>query len=1210
MRITYSTATDRARAASEARKGTRRGVEFVALACTSLISLVGFILVYNAKTAAAPDIARQLGEKTVVDLNRVQSAADLLPALGAINQGVSNPAKAGSHEGTNPAEAGSHERTNPARAGSRESERQAIAERLYTFLATTDNGARRKLESVGGLGRAGVTAGEIARDRRLAFLTDRLTPSNAAATPAKPAPADRTISLLTGAQIADLRPSMVVRSLGDFRWSFLTAVVMFFAGFWLVHVFGQVRRAWAPKLTGGTLGTGERGRPGLLGQVSQVGGRGDALLLPIVQLLCGIGLMTMTSLRDPWRDAMLLTRFAQGTMLGCVLMAAVSIIDFQRSELRKLSYVPLAAAFLLSLLLILFGTGPGASDARVNLFGMQPVEVIRVLVLLFLAGYFANRWEFLRELKEERPPHPLLRGFEVPRLEYVLPVLVGIGLVLVFFFLQKDLGPALVLSCVFLALYGVARKRLTLVVAGLLLLVAGFAAGYLLDFPHTVVQRVAMWRSPWDNAVRGGDQVSHAIWALATGAWSGSGLGLGDPRFIPAAHTDLVLAAIGEELGFAGLLAVFALFALLTWRALRIALGAPGDYTFFLALGITLSFALELLLIAGGILGLLPLTGVVTPFLSYGRSSMFANLAALGALLAISERSTKTVKIEFRTPVIAIAGITAVLAGIIVLRLGLVQVLAADHFVSAANLTVQADGGRRFEYNPRLLAVAPQIVRGTIYDRNGVPLAATKRADLEKHADELEKLGVKLDERCPRPDARCYPFGGLTFHLLGDWDRKVNWAARNTSFEERDSDRVLRGYDDHARVVNVADARTGAVTHVIRRDYRELVPLVRHRYEPDHPSVKTLLHSPRDLRMSIDIRLQVRVADDLKKRVEAAGKNAGAAVVLSDAGDLLAAVSYPWPQEGAWDPASAGFSRRSASDPASAGVGRRGASAVGGDTDIEEDETDEALLDRARYGLYPPGSSFKLVTATAALRKDPSLEHATFTCQRLPDGRVGAPIRGWGRPIRDDVQDTVPHGTLDMPRAIVVSCNAYFAQLGMRVGAQSLIDTAHLFEISLGQPESLKQVRDLLPFSAYGQGQVLASPFKMARVAATIADGGSMPYGRWVIDDSNRRADAPRSILSPPLAGLLARTMREVVTSGTGRSLIGIEPPIAGKTGTAEVQGEASHSWFVGFAPYAAPVGKRIAFAVIIEHGGYGGASAAPVAGDIVTDARQLGIIK
>jgi cell division protein FtsW (lipid II flippase)/cell division protein FtsI/penicillin-binding protein 2 len=1135
MRITYSTAADRAKTSAETRKVARRGVEFLALACTSLICLVGLVLVYNAKTAGASDVEQQLGERRVVDLSRVQSAADLLPGLTTI--------------------------TDPT-------ERRIVSEHLYAFVTATDgSGTRRMPESVAALGRTTVTAGDIGRDRRLAFLKERLKPAPVNGG-AKPTDAERTVPLLTASQLADIKPSFIVRSVADYRRSFSVVVAIFFAGFWFVHLFGRLQDR-----------------------------KNDALLVPIVQVLCAIGLMTMVSLRDPWRDAMLFTRFAQGTALGCVLMAAVSAIDFQRSTLRKLSYVPLAGAFALSVLLILFGSGPGTSDAKVNLFGVQPVEAIRLLVLLFLAGYFANRWEFLRELKEERVPHPLLKGFDIPRLEYVLPVVVGIGLVLVFFFLQKDLGPALILSCVFLSLYGVARKRVMLVAAGLLLLVAGFGAGYLLDFPHTVVQRVAIWRSPWDNPVRGGDQVAHAIWALATGGWSGSGLGLGDPHVIPAAHTDLVLAAVGEELGFAGIVAVFGLYALLGWRALRIALGAPGDYTFFLALGITLSLLLEVLLIAGGLLALMPLTGVVTPFLSYGRSAMLANFAALGALLSISERSTRSTKAEFRAPVLVIAGITAVLGGAVILRLGLVQVLRGNDFVSAATLTVQADGMRRFEYNPRLLAVARQIVRGTIYDRNRIPLASSRPADIEQHREDLEKLGVQPDEQCSRVGARCYPFGGLTFHLLGDWNSKVNWAASNTSFEERDDDRVLRGYDDHARVVNVTDPRTGAMTHVIRRDYRELLPLVRHRYQPDHDAVKRLLGAPRDVRMSIDVRLQMRVAAELKKRIDSAGKQVGAAVVLSDSGDLLAAVSYPWPASldvvGATQPSP--LTRASGAEA---------------DSERAADNENESLLDRARYGLYPPGSSFKLVTATAALRKDPSLEHATFTCERLPDGRVGTQIHGWARPIHDDVSDKTPHGTLDMPRALVVSCNAYFAQLGMRLGAQSLVDTAHLFEIALAQPESVKQVRDMLPFTAYGQGQVLASPFKMARVAATIAAGGSMPYGRWAMDDNNRRTDAPRPILSAPLAELLARTMREVVTSGTGRSVRDIQPAIAGKTGTAEVKDEPSHSWFVGFAPYGAPAGKRIAFAVIIEHGGYGASVAAPIAGDIVVAARQLGLIK
>ena len=108
------------------------------------------------------------------------------------------------------------------------------------------------------------------------------------------------------------------------------------------------------------------------------------------------------------------------------------------------------------------------------------------------------------------------------------------------------------------------------------------------------------------------------------------------------------------------------------------------------------------------------------------------------------------------------------------------------------------------------------------------------------------------------------------------------------------------------------------------------------------------------------------------------------------------------------------------------------------------------MFDRARYGLYPPGSTFKLVTAMAALRLDPALENKSFSCRRLPDGRVGAIIPGWRKPIRDDVGDSA-HGTLTMHRAITVSCNAYFAQLGVfSVGARQLSDTAKLLDIPAG----------------------------------------------------------------------------------------------------------------------------------------------------------------
>ncbi len=214
-----------------------------------------------------------------------------------------------------------------------------------------------------------------------------------------------------------------------------------------------------------------------------------------------------------------------------------------------------------------------------------------------------------------------------------------VALSLVFFFVQRDMGPALVFACLFLTLYGIARASAFLPVLGLSMLAMGFAAGYWIGIPKTVVSRVGMWLSPWDNLVRGGDQLAHSLWAFSTGGATGMGLGLGDAQVVPAAHTDLILSALGEETGFLGVAIVFALYAFLIYRALRIALRARSDYETFLAAGLAAVTALQILLIAGGALGLVPLSGVVTPFLSYGRTAMLANFAILAILVSISSRS-------------------------------------------------------------------------------------------------------------------------------------------------------------------------------------------------------------------------------------------------------------------------------------------------------------------------------------------------------------------------------------------------------------------------------------------------------------------------------------------------------------------------------------------------------------------------------------------
>ena len=949
---------------------------------------------------------------------------------------------------------------------------------------------------------------------------------------------------LTSSQLAMLKPFVVVRTVDDFGRLTLMCATVYLAAVWAVPLLWGFR-----------------------------GFRGDYLLLSATHLLTALGFAVLLSRQDPLRDTVLIVRYTQAVTIGLAIFAGISMLSFRKAAFLTLSYAPLAVALFLSVMLILLGDGPGASNAKVNLGPMQPIEAIRLLLALFLAGYFARRWELLRQVRARNIGDVHVpRWLNLPKTDYVVPVVAGVATALAFFFLQKDLGPALFISCVFLAMYAIARNRFGMAIFGLSVLVAGFYVGYTLNVSTTLAARVQMWLSPWDNGVRGGDQIAQAVWALATGGLFGTGLGLGDARYLPAGHTDLVLAAIGEELGYVGLLSVVCVFVIIAVRGFTAALRADSDYGFFLATAVTLFLALPVLIMGAGMLGVVPLTGVVTPFLSYGGSAMLANFAALGILAAIAANSDvgrwtiddgrwtiddgRSTSHPFRAgtqSVMAVLGVgTLVVTGMLLN----VQVLRADAYVVRPHLGVQADGVRRSQYNQRVLDVAADIPRGTVYDRKGLPLATGDPTVSRRARDEYRKHGVDVPGCAADFEERCYPLGGAAFHLLGDVSNRRNWTASNTSYLERDAQDRLRGFED----------------------YRELIPLLRHRYSPAHAQVKAFLGRERDITTTIDAPLQARVASILSKYAARSATGRAAAVVLDpDTGHLLAIGNYPFPAD---QYVVSGFSRT--------------------------DDDANPLLDRARYGLYPPGSTFKLVTAVAALRRDPASTRATFTCARQPNGRIGIKVPGWGL-VRDDVLDTHPHGTIAMHDGFVHSCNAYFAQLAVRVGSKQMLDTAALLGISVARDNSAARLRQTLPQAGYGQGDVVATPLRMARVAGAIASKGILREP--LMEKRSSEGEHHERLLTPDAAALLGQYLRDAVLSGTGRSLRAHPWRISGKTGTAEVTGAQSHAWFTGFAPHGAAK-KRIAFAVIIENAGYGGSAAAPAAGEIVSAAAASGLVQ
>ncbi len=1122
MPITRSTAAERAQTLRfDPTRRVRRNLELFLLMFIASVLTSGVWLLMQAFAPELTQAEKEIAHGKLLNLNQVRSPAELLPALTFLEN---------------------------------QEDRNFAARQIVEYLRD-----RERLNSVGELRSIQVASGQVERTRGMKTFPERLKELRGE----NGARGSPTFPLLTSAQFQQLRPLLSVRSPHEFRRLVVINGAVFFLGFLLLHLVWRFRNF-----------------------------AGDQLLLPPIFLLSSFGFLMMIRLRDPLQGALLFQDFSTGAAIGCILAFAASLPDYERSFLRRLAYIPLLASFVLSGILIIFGSGPGVSDAKVNLrigsLLVQPVEFIKVLLVLFLAGFFADRWELLRELRAPLRKLPAgLRSLDLPRLRYAIPLVIAVGLAIAFFFLEKDLGPALVMTLLFLTLYAVARARIAGALIGFGVLIAAFAIGYHLGIPQTVASRVAIWLSPWDNYIsHGGDHLAQSFWSLSTGGVFGTGLGMGEPGSVPAVHTDLILSAIGEELGFLGLLCVYLAYAVLIHRALRIALAGRGTYHFFLGLGLTLLIALQIAFISAGILGLTPLSGVVTPFINYGKSSAIVNFIALGILAALSANSIgKEPNRDFSRQISWVGGLLALLGVVIIVQAAHVQIMEADRYLGRGALVKQADGHRRYAYNSRILEAAQSIPRGTIFDRNGIPLATSSLSQLQSYSTQYEQLHLDLDQATRTGSKRLYPFGAVTFHLLGDLASRINWGAPNTSYVERDRNTTLQGYDDLAIVVGVRDEPEGPEHLVLRRDFRELLPLVRYRYKAGDPRVQEIMQRDRDIHLSLDARLQSRLAGILEKHVQAAGMQKGAVVVIDPAsGDLIASVTYPY-----------------------SGVAKAQALASSGEEFAQIPEVVDSLLDRPRYGLYPPGSSFKLVTTIAALQSKEKAEAISYECKRLPDGRVGNYVRGWSRPIRDDVLDKEPHGIVDLPKGLIFSCNAYFAQLGTyTVGAERLLRVAELFGIKVASPNTPAQLKDALPQASYGQGQVVASPLQMARVAGTICNDGKLMPTRVVVEAEQPSAQV---CMSPDQARQISGYMRRVVTEGTAQAAKGAAIPIAGKTGTAELKDKPAHAWFVGFAPFGSGT-QRIAFAIIIENGRYGGRVAAPLASEIVAAAMDAGLIK
>jgi cell division protein FtsW (lipid II flippase) len=370
------------------------------------------------------------------------------------------------------------------------------------------------------------------------------------------------------------------------------------------------------------------------------GRRTDQFLLPTVGLLGGIGLLLMERL--PQDLAGNLGGLAQTQLvwllIGFGIIAALAVAVRNDVWLRRYKYT--WAAVGVGLLLLVFVFGSETNGARLSLtigpISGQPSELLKVILVVFLAGYLSENRPLLVEESTRIGP------IRLPPLPYLAPMVamwaIALGIVIV----QKDLGAALLFFAVFLLLLYVSTARISFVVLGLAAFVIGAGLLYFV-FDH-VRTRIDIWVDPFVDPQGAGFQIVQSLHAFARGGLIGTGLGNGLPLIagrppIPALHTDFPLAALGEELGLVGILAILGLYLVLVERGLRIASAAQDEFRAILAAGLSLVIGVQAFIIAAGNLKLIPLTGITLPFVSYGGSSLLANSVIVGLLIALSERT-------------------------------------------------------------------------------------------------------------------------------------------------------------------------------------------------------------------------------------------------------------------------------------------------------------------------------------------------------------------------------------------------------------------------------------------------------------------------------------------------------------------------------------------------------------------------------------------
>ncbi len=1001
----------------------------------------------------------------------------------------------------------------------------------------------------------------------------------------------------------------------------------------------------------------------------------DYLLIIALMIISGIGLLTSYGIWNPLTDTLYGSVMTNGLIVGLVAMGAVTLVNYAKLDaclssskwwpIKNYGWTVLAGAFGLLCMLYLFGTGPEGSDAKVNLFGFQPSEISRVLIVIFIAWFFARKATLIQDFSQRLTKRTIRR-----QLATISWVILGMMVLMMTYLVLSDMGPALVVLVSFILIYSMARRDFVQLLLGLitfiilmlgtrwlinsqdhrllalslaasawfigwigywywkkkqiyesaiflnLVIVVFSLAGPMLESigQHGLAARLTnrtdmSWEGVWNNEVLGGDQVVQGIWSLATGGLTGLGLGNGSPAIVPAGHTDMIFTTIGEMLGFVGLVLVVLCFFVIIHRTLLIGRRAGYAFPFYLATGLGIITGIQFLVIVAGSIGLLPLTGVTLPFLSYGRVSFIISLASFGFVLSISRLRANEVQREytnsFNGSIVACSGLFLLIAIILLGTSAKYQILSRGETLIRPAYVTNLEGARIIEYNPRIRLVLRKLEAGNIYDRNGLLLATSSRDELAKAKENLIHAGVTsamYNNEANKRKRRYYPFGNHTLFMLGDYNtlKVFGYSDNNPTgyLAEARHQNELRGIDIQSQKADTTKMKShkykaNRFVYPVERmftareyDYNNLLKVGFLDYGIERNPIIEEYNSrraKRDMVLSFDAQLQMKLQNEMAKAISkdpslSNKKLLRASVVVLDTknGDLLCSANYPLPNQDS--------------------IYMLNDCKIYGAVPFEKLPGHLPITERDLGMTFQtqPGSTAKVMSAMAGfMNMGASAADVTYDV-KAEETIEPSTIEPWGP-------------KLSMETSIVKSSNCYFINLihdknlyseldsiyynvGIRVNPDSIYAKGNIVPYyftldefnkknefdnlmtSLGTKaiakyENYHQARAQGKYrkmnfgetqAAWGQGPILASPLNMARIVSIVANDGKFVPTRYVLKEGDKTLQPMQSkeILSSSSAKLLKSYMQQESDKHrrAGKKLPQSNDNIrmGGKTGTPE----------------------------------------------------------